>query len=271
VRKFKVGDVISSGIGGYAHEVTHVVEGSANITARWADGVSSYNVKNCYVVKSVGSGLSSWLDFEEEGLWIIAKAEPVMRKFKAGDVIEMTIGPKVTNTVVRVIEGTQKVRARWIYGDDESEITDSYLLYDKNDECHYVSPFANEGWWSLIDPSMGLSRGDLVEIRHKWGVGTDGPYELVEAVYTERTVSYDWCGSLKHPRLVKDCWIAKTDSDEYIIIDFCELPLVRVLTAPKCAGFCPRCGEKMVEKMSTPFIGGEEFKVKKCVSCHNCL
>jgi hypothetical protein len=198
-------------------------------------------------------------------------------KFKIGDVI--TNGPNYSYKVIDVVVGERRVTANWwSCGVKEKEISNSYVLEDVADGmcCHLM--FFADTHWHVVPPEVlpepdvvAVATGDTIEVRHVGNYRVEGPYEIVETVYSSRYVSYFWRGTSAHPRQLSDCWIARDEHGEHIVLPFSDTSKIKVLTRDKHAGFCPRCGGKMVEKTSHGFIGESEFKVKKCATCGNCL
>ena len=213
-------------------------------------------------------------------------------KFKVGDVIVSLINGKRYSVVV-AIDGLRAVDAHWIVDVKDSNVVsidglravaahwivgvkDSYVVLRESDGSHYVIPFRHESYWHRCDapqataPVASISVGDVVKVSRGYSYGWDGPYEIVESVFTRRFVSYWWAGASAHARELDDCWIARDDNGEYVVIKFSEQGKLSVVSKEKHCGFCSRCGEKLVEKISRGFLDGPTFTVKKCASCGYC-
>jgi hypothetical protein len=208
-------------------------------------------------------------------------------KFKVGDVVAYSAfsGVIVAKVVDVVYGGIRVVYGRWQAGQASYPVRDSYV-------CEYVSGVSSEkiGMLGQMPIETGDSVftyyrlgvtsttefasffvGDVVWLKNPGNYGQDGPYEIVEAVHSRRSVNYCWQGGASHPREVDSAWIVKDKDGEHLVIEFSKRDRLSVAKRENHAGICPRCGGKMVEKMSYGFIGESQFAVKKCLSCGNCL
>ena len=116
-------------------------------------------------------------------------------------------------------------------------------------------------------PKLGI--GEKFNQAHG-NYSNSGPYEVVELVFSARSVSYRWTSGLTHPRLCDSCYVCRKPDGEHVIVAFSDDPYLTKVTCGNCSQTCPRCGAEMQVKKSFGLIGPDSFDVKKCASCGYC-
>jgi hypothetical protein len=308
--KFKIGDVVtySASSGDIVVKVVDVVTGGARtVYGKWQDGWTSHVVLDSYVCEYISGaspgrigtlGLISIKEGDAAFTHCLGAATPqahcqnlssggnacgTATKFRVGDLVARAKNPGGTVLrVVDVITDMREVFGMWQCGQSSLPVENSYV-------CEYIYTPISEfiGRIGTVDIDYGNSEfvhydndavafsnfsvGDVVWLKNPGNYGQDGPYEIVEAVHSKRQVNYCWQGGASHPREVDSAWIVKDRDGEHLVIEFSKRDRLSVARRENHAGICPRCGGKMVEKMSHGFIGESQFAVKKCLSCGNCL